>query len=157
MGAKKQRLERFLREHPWCIFCGGLTPAVTQDHVPPRGIFTSKKWPQGYVFAACAECNNGAARDDALVAFLARIDTRREPTETEHAEWDRLLRALKEQYPGIARQMVLGANDVRRWMDRHKVAKPPGIAFGEVPIIKIPDVIVEAVGRFKQNDINNAA
>jgi len=148
MGAKKARLSAFLAKHPFCCFCGGSAAATTQDHIPPRGIFAEKKWPEGYVFPGCTSCNNGSARDDALVAFLSRMNVDAADGTVEAMEWNKLLTSIREHYPGLAREMILSANEVRRWMRKHGVAKPFGLTYGEVPMIRIPEVIVAAVRRF---------
>jgi hypothetical protein len=148
LGAKRARQAAFLAKHPTCCFCGGSTPATTRDHLPPRSVFVEKKWPEGYEFPACLTCNNGSAGDDALIAFLSRMNPGRDHTPTEEKEWAKLLASLQEHYPGVTRGMLLGANEVRRWMTDRKVPKPPGKAYGEMPIIKIPKLLVTAVERF---------
>lgn len=102
------------------------------------------------MFPACQPCNNGSASDDALVAFLARCNTALEGGGPEAKEWERYQAALKEHFPGIVNEMIMSANEVRRWMQKRGVARPEGVAYGEVPIIKIPKVIVAAVSRFNE-------
>jgi hypothetical protein len=50
-----------------------------------------------------------------------------------------------ERHPHIARQMPLRANEVRRWLDRHNIAKPNGVAAGELPIMRVPTAMADAV------------
>jgi len=114
VGDKKRKLEQFIRQHPLCCFCGGRAITVTQDHLPPRSIFVEKKWREGYTFPACEACNLGSSRDDAMVAFLSRWNAGREPTQTESAEWKRLLAAFREHHPAAVREMIMSANEKRR-------------------------------------------
>ena len=148
MGDKKRKLEQFIRQHPLCCFCGGRAITVTQDHLPPRSIFVEKKWPEGYTFPACEACNLGSSRDDAMVAFLSRWNAGREPTQTDSAEWKRLLAAFREHHPAAVREMIMSANEKRRWMAMHGVDKPAGLAYAEMPLLRIPSVIRDAVERF---------
>ena len=66
--------ERFLASNPICVFCGGVNPATTVEHCPPRALFQHKHWPEGFDFAACEACNHGTGDQDAIVAMLARMD-----------------------------------------------------------------------------------
>ena len=67
MARHRSSLRSFLEEHRHCIFCGGDTPATTQDHVPSRQLFSQRWWPEGYVFPACTGCN----RAEQVVSLLA--------------------------------------------------------------------------------------
>jgi hypothetical protein len=133
-----------------CCFCGGGVKAITQDHIPPRGVFLEKKWPEQYVFPACEPCNNGSAADDSLIAFLSRMNMDMLEGTVEAREWAKLLAALRENHPGLTGEMILSANEIRRWMEKRKLAKPQGKAYGEMPMIRIPERIVQAVGRFNR-------
>lgn len=125
-------------------------PATTQDHLPPRSVFNEKKWPDGYVFPACEPCNQGSSRDDALIAFMSRFNPGYEPSDGERLEWLALLRAFREHYPDAMQEMLLGAGEKRRWMQKHGLHPPSGTTYGEAPIIRIPRVVHEAVGRFNE-------
>lgn len=148
MGQKRQLLLRFLADHPLCCFCAGKENAATKDHLPPRSVFVEKKCPEGYIFPACASCNQGSSRDDMLVGFLSRWNAGREPTATEQREWKTLLLAFNEHYPGQANLMLPTARERRNWMEKHSLSKPEGTAYGELPIIKIPPLIHGAIDRF---------
>lgn len=104
MGQKKKRLEKFLKTHPQCCFCGGNVPATTHDHIPPSSVFTSRKWPAGYEFPACFPCNNDSSRDDVVIALFSRFGPKGKKTESERAEWLKYLRAFNEIYPGESRK-----------------------------------------------------
>lgn len=51
-----------------CVICG-TRPAVTVDHVPPKGFFKGVVNAQLRTVPACLECNNGASSDDEDVRF----------------------------------------------------------------------------------------
>jgi hypothetical protein len=75
MGQAKNKsagLAKFLAQHPRCCFCGGLRVAETGDHVPGRAIFLERKWPEGYLFPACTDCNAATSKDEMLIAVFAR-------------------------------------------------------------------------------------
>jgi hypothetical protein len=72
MGTKsKRRRQQFLAEHPTCYLCGGLTPAATVDHVPPRACFPRGYAPDGFEFAACDACNQLSRAEDKIFGFWA--------------------------------------------------------------------------------------
>lgn len=73
MGQSLTKVKRFLSNNPICIFCGGVTPSTSQDHIPARSIFIDRKWPEGYVFSACDSCNNSSSDAEYLVSFLTAV------------------------------------------------------------------------------------
>src|SRR5215213_5524056 len=110
MGQGRERLLKFLQQHPFCCFCGGSTFATTRDHVPSRGMFAGRIWPEGYEFPACYDCNHGTQRDDAIVAVCSRIHSgNRDQTPQEKEEWRKQLRAFNERHPGEPKKMLLTA------------------------------------------------
>lgn len=56
-----------------CIYCGGNTPAVTIDHMPPKVMFDKKDRPEGLEFPSCKSCNNGAGITDTVCSLIGRI------------------------------------------------------------------------------------
>ncbi len=73
MGEKRNKRQKFFREHPMCCFCGGGRPATTVDHVPPRACFPKDLMPEDFEFPACEECNNGTAKQDTIFAFISLL------------------------------------------------------------------------------------
>jgi hypothetical protein len=150
MGQQRRRLQEFLAAHPTCCFCGGGMPATTRDHIPPRSVFSNRRWPESYQFPACFACNNGSARDDAVVALYSRFNPGRDRTAEERAEWLRHLRAFTKHYPGEALKSLLTANEKRRYLEANKIAKPDNVAYGELPLMKFTPFVREAIGRFSR-------
>ena len=147
MGRKKVRQLDFLSRFPVCCLCGGNTPATTRDHLPPKAIFTSHKWPEEYEFPACGKCNSDSSSDDAIFAMISRINAGRDNTKQETEEWRKQLRAFNELHPGEGRKLLLSANEKRRMLRLYNIAKPPGIAYGELPILRFTPLIHRAVER----------
>jgi len=50
MGEAKRRRklrEKILEANPMCIYCGGVTPAKTVEHIPAKIVFNRKQRPKG--------------------------------------------------------------------------------------------------------------
>ena len=64
---------------PICAICGREVENVTDDHIPPKNLFS--KIPENrIVVPACLECNGGTAKDDEYFRLLAsEIDTATHP------------------------------------------------------------------------------
>lgn len=146
MGNKKRRLAKFLAEHPTCCFCGGESKAETEDHIPSRSIFLGRIWPKGYVFPACIDCNKSSADDEAIIAMFSRFDPLFGDAESEESQ--KLVRAFSERNPNLLKKMMPTSNEVRRSLKKIGLAKPEGIAYGEIPIVKMPPEIREMIKHF---------
>ena len=59
---------------PYCIFYGGIGPAVEVEHCPPRALFDGRHAPEGFEFPVCRDCNGGTSDEDLLVSFLSHMD-----------------------------------------------------------------------------------
>ncbi len=73
MGRKRIRKQKFFQEHPVCCFCGGVRPATTQDHVPPRACFPKDLMPGGFEFPSCSDCNHGTSKQDTIFGFTSQL------------------------------------------------------------------------------------
>jgi hypothetical protein len=105
MGEKARRKRQFLAENPFCCFCGGGNPATTEDHVPHRALFTGRRWPEGYVFPACENCNSNTRLAEQVVNFLSRCY--QDPFgRQEETEFNRALDALGNNHPGIIKEIL---------------------------------------------------
>lgn len=135
MGDAKRRKEKLIAAGSPCIFCGGQRVATTQEHCPPRALFREKKWPEGYVFPACEDCNGGTSDDDLMVAFLAHL-TKASNT---HKSGAGLMRQVKRQFPGFIEGMFQRSTAEARRLGRKVGLRPgPGETYQELPVVKLP-------------------
>lgn len=136
MGVSKRRRDRFLAEHPFCCFCGGEVATQTEDHWPPRSAFISRKWPDGYVFPACTECNSASRLDEPLMAMLCRIHpAAREMDDPEG--WKRLLGGIRQSHPGVLESMRMSANQKRRAIKNGLAELLPGHTTQDLPLVSL--------------------
>jgi hypothetical protein len=129
VGSKERHNKQFIREHPFCCFCGGLTPTAEIDHVPPRVLFDNRQWPQGYDFPACVPCNRASRHDEQIVGLLSRIYPG--PTsKKQEAEFDERLRAVADNYPGLLEEMMPTAEQVKATVSEYVISSTrPDLAF----------------------------
>lgn len=85
-----------------------------------------------------------------LLRFFLVFFSGEERAETDRIEWVKYLRAFNEHYPGEARKALLTPNEKRRFLERHKISKPDGAAYGEQPIVKFPPVARASIARFSR-------
>jgi hypothetical protein len=108
VGESKRRLlsrAEMLRTHPWCIFCGGETPATTTDHVPPITVFDTRQRPKGLEFPACDGCNSGSRPTDQIVGYLSRLFPN-STTSSSQAELKKILRGISNNQPELLKEML---------------------------------------------------
>jgi hypothetical protein len=104
MGEAKNRRnkkQKFLSTHPYCIYCGDL--ATTTDHCPPRCFFAERKWPETYEFPCCEPCNREVAQDEQVCAVLVRIRPEKDydADERYREEWEKLMRGVAVNRPDL--------------------------------------------------------
>lgn len=109
----KLRKEAFLRQHPLCCFCGGKTPATTEDHMPPRALFDGRHWPEGYVFPACQSCNDITRLEEQFIAVLARAYPDPQ-TESQQQEVQKLFQGVANNTPALLVEMQPSAEQLER-------------------------------------------
>jgi len=151
LGQSKTKVQRFLMSNPTCIFCGGCTPASTQDHVPPRSIFIDRKWPDGYVFAACTKCNNESSDSEYLVSIMAKMGWGLiEGKEIDKSIYKSTFLELKVKKPDIFHKMQhgLSAAEKKRLAKEIGYIPPVGGLYADMPIIKFPDEVDSAIKIF---------
>lgn len=102
---RKSRTERFLAKHPYCAYCGGLTPATTVDHVPQISIFLGRDRPSGLEVPACDACQSGARIDELATALFSRIYPDPD-TDTGRTEIGKHTRGVKNNIPGLLEEMI---------------------------------------------------
>ena len=97
---------KFLQEHPLCVYCGDV--AVTIDHCPPRCFFERRRWPETYEFPACDPCNQGAKREEQVLAVIVRLRLVENENEIRRDElWD-LIQGVKNNNPEYIAEWGLG-------------------------------------------------
>ncbi|MES2192199.1 MAG: hypothetical protein V4454_18935 [Pseudomonadota bacterium] len=145
-GARRKKRERFFAKHPFCCFCGGGNPATTEDHIPARGLFLGRYWPEGYVFPACDPCNNSTSKDEFLLAWLVRINVT-DYSQAAEKEFDRICRDLQRTSPEIWATLRLHSRAETRRLQRDNNLP----AFGLFPGVDIvhsmtvpPEVLLAA-------------
>lgn len=116
--------------------------------MPSRGVFLNRQWPVGYSFPACAACNASTRHEEKIVAMLSRLDPFKEPTPAEEAEAEKAMRAVFAAYPELAKQMIPSANEMRHALKRMELKRPDGVATKDLPIVKFPRGMVDALRVF---------
>ncbi len=101
---KKRRKEAFLKQHPYCCYCGGETPATTIDHIPSRQMFSLRRRPKGLEVPACQTCNQATRQHEQVAAMLGRIYPDG-PTEAERGEMRQIMHAVSSNIPGLLEEM----------------------------------------------------
>ena len=112
---RRMRRRVFLAKHPTCIFCGGETPATTEDHVPSRQLFHGRNWPEEFIFPACQRCNADTRHEEQVVAMLARLYPDAE-TEEKRKEMERIIKAVDSNYPEVLVEMQPSSHQVRGFL-----------------------------------------
>lgn len=142
------RRARFFSENPTCIFCGGRTPAQEEDHVPGRVFFKNKTWPEGYVFPACQPCNRATRQDEQLLAFTALLNDAGSDDGLS-SEWHARKQALANNFPEVYRQLLPGAQGVRRVLRHYALPRIHGLPLAEHPVVILPvNVVRPALARY---------
>jgi hypothetical protein len=105
--ARKRAHGTILEQCPFCVYCGGSILATTVDHVPPIGMFRSRRRPKGLEFASCLSCNGGTRLADLVAALLCRAYPDSNGA-NEQEELKRLLSSVNNNVPGLLQEMHIG-------------------------------------------------
>jgi hypothetical protein len=114
---RSQILRDFLAHHPTCIFCGGNTPATTQDHVPSRQTFHNRAWPEGYEFPSCESCNKATRHEEQVIAMFSRLYPEGK-TDAEKKEMVAIINAVRRNYPSVIRELQPSPDQIERYRSR---------------------------------------
>jgi hypothetical protein len=143
MGQRNARTEEFLRQHPFCCFCGGLTASTEPDHIPSRVMFRNRHWPEGYQFPACEACNRATRHDEQIVAMLTRLFPGPVNPSDENEVTERI-RAVAHNYPDVLKEMRPDARQVRTAAAKYGLERPAGGTFADIPLLSVRGPLVNA-------------
>lgn len=147
MGNRQRVRRAFFAAHPLCCFCGGGVAAAEEDHIPARGLFRERAWPEGYVFPACVECNRGSADDELAMAWLVRIQIS-SPDQAEERELERALRNLHDRHPDwIDGIEILSRTETRQEL-RRKRMRLADFGTTEIGVVKVPEILSSVPRRY---------
>jgi len=122
---KQRRRRAFLKQHPYCCFCGGTAVASTIDHVPSRQMFMLRKRPKGLEVPACEHCNRATRQHEQVAAMLGRIfPNGRIPAEQD--ELVAIIKAVDNNNLGLLREMMPSREQTMR--GAAAVSQLPGAA-----------------------------
>lgn len=147
MGMSKIRKQQFFAANPNCVFCGGMTPATTIEHCPPKSMFDNKEWPEGFEFSSCNVCNLGTSDQDLIVAWMARIDFTNQSTVIDQRT-EGLLKLVNLQHPNMLRKMLPSSIEARRTNRLLGITPPQGKTHSETCVINITPEMTKAVHTF---------
>jgi len=151
LGQSKTRVQRFIESNKICIFCGGATASETEDHCPPRTIFIDRKWPEGYVFAACKNCNSKSSDAEYLVGLMVKmgwglmVDSK-----VDKSMYDKIFSELRFKKPAILTKMQngLSAAAKKRLAKDIGYIPPNGGLYADMPLISFPEEFNNAIKIF---------
>lgn len=133
MSERRLRRERFFEQHPNCCFCGGFVPATTEDHQPGRIFFKERQWPEGFVFPACENCNAVSRQSERVLGVLIHG----EADASDRKRYRANLESVRREFPDAIEALIPTAREVRNIFRDRDLAKPEGMLFGEIPLIKL--------------------
>lgn len=130
----------FLNQHPFCCFCGGVVPATTRDHVPPKISFIDKAWPDGFEFPACEPCNASTRLLDQEFAMLGSFGgLEKDLPHGRVAHFAKVFQAVANNNMELALGLSMSANDKRNAMDALGQPLMRGSTYKEFPIVNLTD------------------
>jgi hypothetical protein len=99
---KRSATQQFIAQYPDCCFCGGMRPATTREHMPPKALFDSSHRPDRLVMPACGDCNRGTSTADLVASILSRW--RYDMAAQEHNDHRKLVAQVRRQAPDIVQE-----------------------------------------------------
>lgn len=148
MGNRSDRKKKFLLEHPICIFCGGLTKSEEWDHVPSRQYFSERKWPKGFVFPSCSNCNRATRNLEQIIAFISRVAAE---SGSDTDEFERTMHGVFNNFPDIVNELIPTHRQVRSFVRRSGYSIPSGKTTRDVPVFSVRGPLVNgAIKAFAQ-------
>jgi hypothetical protein len=135
MGEAKQRqsaTQKFVAQYPDCCFCGGIRPAVTREHMPPKALFDSSHRPDKLVMPACDECNRGTSTADLVAAVMSRWGY--DISVKEGRDHFKLVNRVRRQAPKIVEEWneYIDPAEARKHLENHGVGVPHNAGFATI-------------------------
>lgn len=96
---KRSATQKFIQQFPECCFCGGLRPATTREHMPPKSLFDQSYRPDRLVMPACDVCNGATSTADLTVAMVSRW--RYDSGPQERLDHSKLAARMRRQAPEL--------------------------------------------------------
>jgi len=146
MGEAKSKVQRFLKLHPKCIFCGGVVDATTVEHCPPRALFQKKIAPEGFEFPACVACNNYSSDEDLIVAVIARMGSPK--FGDSDGKLIGMMKNLNRQKPEFYKTFLASATEARANNRQLGIEPSPGMTHQEMGVLNINDETRTAIKVF---------
>ena len=147
MGAKKNKLQRFLLKHPHCCFCGGGTPATTIDHIPARTCFRGRAFPETFEFPACEPCNRASRLDEIAFAFYVKLldhtDKNFDPRDA-----DKTISSMINNLPHLLPEPSVDGRRNRTMLRRMGQTKPLNRLASSLPMVSISAEAHETLRRY---------
>lgn len=140
MSESKKKTNDFLKNHPYCCYCGGATPATTIDHNPPRALFVNRQSPDRYQFPACFKCNNGKSSTEGIFAFLCQLGGTHKRASGHHANSsEKHYQAVARRFPEATLNKInfISANQARKIDSISGLSRLPGQTYSGSALFKI--------------------
>ncbi|MDZ5448960.1 hypothetical protein [Labrys sp. ZIDIC5] len=84
----------------FCAYCA-MTPAETEEHMPPKIMFRKKDRPPGLEIPACVRCNNGTGHADLVAALATRFFASDEEYREVDEDLERIFRGIRNNRPDV--------------------------------------------------------
>lgn len=109
--------ERVLPPGAMCVYCGGVNPATSIDHAPPKAMFDGKIRPEGLEVPACKPCHDSLRAIDLLTSMIGWSFPDGE-TPRERATAERLITGVGNNIPGALEAMYISDEENARLASR---------------------------------------
>lgn len=110
--ARNTTKKHILKNNPFCIYCGGLEPSTTLDHMPNKGMFPKDR-PAGLEFPSCEACNQGAKWFEDVASFIGSVQWH-QTDESVHAHFEVKLQHLIRNHSDIVEELEPTARQTRQ-------------------------------------------
>jgi hypothetical protein len=111
--------------------------------MPSRDYFADRKWPAGYEFPACEECNAATANIEQLIAFISLLTD--DPVSSEAMQdFHRRALANRNNFPGVIDNLFYTRAQTKRVVKEQGIPIPDGVAASEIALANLNQPLVQA-------------